>query len=410
MAGSGCIGLLSLSWLSLACDNAAPARMSTNESTGKPDTMTPAAATSGDAASSAATASETRPASMSMRMAAPASMVKRMPPSAAGGAAPPQPSAAGTTAPVDADAGAAASGEPTRTSTATTLPELCSGCAAEARDAMDMTVHLHHVHLNVKNREQSALFYEKYFHAERVLLNGTTEALHVAPTLMLLDEKPSAPDGNLPTALQHMGWGAADTGAWYEAAHAQGIAPDTRGFTLFNTNETPTIGDPGSGAIVALSGNVPACFPVPDAVSYMYVLGPDQERIEVWSGVDGRVNHVHFTTADLAATSGWYQRFLGFPSTTPLLSYQFFLDDIVFFYEAIGTPTDYKPTDDHTLGHVALAVTDLSAWRKRADEQSIEVVSEPAAAHGFMSFFVRGPDGLLIELVQAAKPSELCPN
>jgi catechol 2,3-dioxygenase-like lactoylglutathione lyase family enzyme len=61
------------------------------------------------------------------------------------------------------------------------------------------------------------------------------------------------------------------------------------------------------------------------------------------------------------------------------------------------------------LGHVALAVTDLDAWRKRAQDQNIEVVSESAAAHGFTSFFVRGPDGLLIELVQAAKYPELCP-
>jgi catechol 2,3-dioxygenase-like lactoylglutathione lyase family enzyme len=314
-----------------------------------------------------------------------------------------QPSAAGSSAPTstaDADAGAAPSA---------TLPDLCSGCAQETRDTMDMKIHLHHVHLNVKNREQSRQFYEKHFHAERVLLNGTSEALHVAPTLILMDEQPDAPDSNLPTALQHMGWGAADTGAWYEAAHAQGISPDTRGFTLFNTNETPTIGDPGSGAIIALSGEVPACFPVPDVAAYMYVLGPDLERIEIWSGADGRVNHMHFTTADLAATSSWYQKFLGLPSMTPLLSYQFFLDDILFFYEPIGAAADYKPTDDHALGHVALAVADLDAWRMRVQQQNIEVVSERAAAHGFMSFFVRGPDGLLIELVQAAKSAELCP-
>lgn len=311
-----------------------------------------------------------------------------------------QPPAAGTQAAVsnDADAGATIS-----------LPDLCSGCAGETRDAKDMTVHLHHVHLNVKNREQSAQFYEKYFHAQRVLLNGTTEALHVAPTLILLDEQPSAPDSNLPTALQHMGWGSADTGKWYEQAHAQGIAPDTRGFTLFNTNETPTVGEAGSGAIIALSGDIPACFPIPDTASYMYVLGPDRERIEVWSGADGRVNHMHFTTADLAATSDWYQKLLNLPSMTPLLSYQFFLDDILFFYEPIGAAADYKPTDDHALGHVALAVADLAAWRKRVQDLNVEVISEPAAAHGFKSFFVRGPDGLLIELVQAAKNAELCP-
>jgi catechol 2,3-dioxygenase-like lactoylglutathione lyase family enzyme len=318
---------------------------------------------------------------------------------AAAGVVAAQPAVAGAQASVDADAG-----------TDPQLPDLCSGCAQEPREPTDMTVHLHHVHLNVKSRQQSMQFYEQYFKAQRVLLNGTTQALHVAPTLLLLDERAPAPDGSLPTALQHMGWGSADTAAWYEAAHAQGVQPDTRGLTLFGTNETPTVGEPGSGVLIALSGDVPACFPIPDRASYMYVLGPDQERIEVWSGADGRVNHMHFTAADLNATSAWFQKFLGLPSTTPLLSYQFFVDDILFFFETIGVAADYKPTDDHVLGHVAFAVTDLQAWRTRVQQQNIDLVAEPAAAHGFNSFFVRGPDGLLIELVESAKNPELCPQ
>jgi hypothetical protein len=32
-----------------------------------------------------------------------------------------------------------------------------------------------------------------------------------------------------------------------------------------------------------------------------------------------------------------------------------------------------------------------------------------AEVHGFKSFFVRGPDGMLIELVQAAPLADLCP-
>ena len=209
--------------LAAGCNNPAPASMSDA-----------ASMLSGSAASPQA-----QPADGSTRQAQPAAAA-----AASGGAGRPaiarmpammnkptsQPAAAGMSArpaPDDADAGAAPSGK--------TLPALCSGCAQETRDPADMTAHLHHVHLNVKSREQSVQFYQKYFHAERVLLNATTEALHVAPTLILLDEQPSAPDSNLPTALQHMGWGAADTGAWYAQAHAQGIEPDTRGGTLFNT-------------------------------------------------------------------------------------------------------------------------------------------------------------------------------
>jgi hypothetical protein len=41
----------------------------------------------------------------------------------------------------------------------------------------------------------------------------------------------------------------------------------------------------------------------------MCVLGPDEERIEIWSGEDLKLNHFHFTAANLAATASSYRRF-----------------------------------------------------------------------------------------------------
>jgi len=274
-----------------------------------------------------------------------------------------------------------------------------------------MTLHLHHVHLNTVDRAMSEGFYTKFLAAEKVRLNDAADALHVAPILFLIEQLDHAPKSELPTAFQHVGFGSADPAAWYENAHAQGVMPDTRGNTLFNTNETPTVGAPGSGMTMLdlLGANRPSCFPVPDAFSYMYVLGPDQERIEVWSGAAERVNHVHFTTADLTATVSWYERFLGVRPTNAALFAAFYLDDILFFYEPIGSAADYAATDDHVLGHVAFSVTALAPWIERAKAQAIEIVAEPAPNAGFMSFFVRGPDGLLIELVEAAPSPELCP-
>lgn len=271
-----------------------------------------------------------------------------------------------------------------------------------------MSIHLHHVHMNVANRERSESFYEKFLAAKRVTLNGATEALHTAPVLLLLDEVAQPPKSDLPTALQHVGFGSSDVPAWYASAHQQGVAPDTRGFTLFNTGETPSTDT--SGLFGLLTGGQPSsmCTKPADKFEYMYVLGPDKERIEVWTGADLRVNHVHFTTPDVASTASWYQRFLGITNAPNLTFYLFNVDDIVFFFEAIGERGDYKPTDDYVLGHVAFSVTDLDAWLKRAQDQSIEIVAQPALVNGFKSFFVRGPDGVLIELVQAAPQKELC--
>lgn len=273
-----------------------------------------------------------------------------------------------------------------------------------------MTIHLHHVHMNVAERERSYRFYETHLDARRVRLNGASEALQASPVLLLLDQTETAPNAALPTGIQHIGWGSQDPAAWYERAHAAGVEPDTRGNTLFNTGPSPTVGAPGSGATMftLLGAQPPACFPIPDAFSYIYVLGPDQERIEIWSGADLRVNHLHFTTADLATTVGWYERFLGIQVSNSGLFAAWFLDDILFFFEPIGNASDYRPTDDHVLAHVGLAVSNLDTWRMRAQEQQLEVVAEPAQAHGFQSFFVRAPDGVLLELVEATTSNELC--
>lgn len=313
-----------------------------------------------------------------------------------GGAASPR--AGGGAARDDADAGP-------------TGDQICSGCAGEVVDAMDMTIHLHHVHLKSADRERSFAFYEKFLAAKRVELNGVTDALLTTPILLLVDQVTEAPRSALPVALQHVGFGSTNVTMWYDAAHAQGVMPDTRGNTLFNTNETPTESGPTLDLSGLLSTNVPACYPKSDTFGYMYVLGPDQERIEIWSGTDQRVNHVHFTSPDIPTTGAWYQQFLGIEGgSLPLVTYQFFLDDILFFFEPIADAASYQPTDDFVLSHIAFSVANLAAWRERARMQQIQVVSEPAMVNGFLSFFVRGPDGTLIELVQAAPSKLLCPG
>lgn len=320
---------------------------------------------------------------------------------------------AGSGTPANTNAGAGAGGG-TSPSGAGGMgsPSFCSGCSQENPNKMDMTVHLHHVHLNVTSRETTEQFYEKHLGAKRIKLNDTSEALHTEPVMLLMDETATPPDSNLPTALQHVGWGSSDVGAWYDKAHQDGVEPDTRaGFTLFNTNDTPTIGEKmtGGNPLTLFGMAPPPCVPESDNFSYMYVLGPDKERIEVWSGADLRVNHVHFTTPDVTMTSSWYTKFLGMPANSNINIYLVYVDDILFFFEPIGVASDYKPTDDHSIGHIAFSVTDLGAWMQRAQDQKVEVVAPPAPSNGFMSFFVRGPDGLLVELVQAEPLKELCP-
>jgi len=214
----------------------------------------------------------------------------------------------------------------------------------------------------------------------------------------------AAASSALPTALQHVGWGASDPFEWYRDAHENGVEPDTRGHTLFQTDDEPTAAGTGQMFEQLIGTDPQGCFSVQDEIAYMYVLGPDEERIELWSGQDGHVNHLHFTTTDVAGTLDWYRQFLD----TDTRMGAFFLDGLLFFFEADGEASSYEPTESHVLGHLAFSVTDLSAWRERVDSLSIDVVAEPAEVHGFESFFVRGPDNVLIELVPAAPLPMLC--
>lgn len=274
----------------------------------------------------------------------------------------------------------------------------CDGCDD------DMSIHLHHVHLNVSDRARSMAFYKEHFGATEV--SDDADALRAQTVLLRFDEVDPAPKSGLPTTLQHVGFGSSDPVAWFDTAAAAGVEADTRGHTLFNTDDKPTVAGPGSLLEASLGIPVPACFPVADELAYIYVLGPDLERIELWSGVDGRINHVHFTTADPAATLAWYGALLDLDADTG----SFFLDDILFFFEADGEAADYGVTDDHVLDHLALSVTDLSAWRARVEALELEVVAGPKETHGFDHFFVRGPDGVLIELLEAAPVPGLCPD
>ncbi|MDD9970464.1 MAG: VOC family protein [Myxococcales bacterium] len=271
----------------------------------------------------------------------------------------------------------------------------------EAEGTESTAIRLHHVHMNVTNRERSTSFYQEFFEAQPTNLAGST-ALQAGPYLLLFDEVADPPSYSLRSALQHVGFGSSDPIAWFEHASALGIEPDTRGETLLQTASTPTVtGNPG-GFAAALRISIPACFTLPDLVAYMYLIGPDEERVELWSGADAHINHLHFTTSDLSATMPFYERLLGIkavPATLPNSS-SFFLDDILFFFEQLGDASDHADTESHVLAHLGLAVTDLAAWRTRADEQGLELVQDIEEAHGFRSFFIRGPDGMLLELLE----------
>jgi catechol 2,3-dioxygenase-like lactoylglutathione lyase family enzyme len=277
------------------------------------------------------------------------------------------------------------------------VPLLCSGCPAERPNHADVAIRLHHVHLNVRDVRETVGFYEKFFGAREVWLNDHETALWADPILLLLDEA----DGDLPdaleTGLEHVGLGVADPVTWFDDASREGLEIDTR-------NGAPTA--PVSMPLpVQLS---PFVDPNLDTFAYVYVRGPNHERIEVWSGLD-RFRHVHFLSREVDKTVAWYGQLL---NATPLVASAadtFGLGNglplaggVQLFYASAPTTGELVPTDDLPVSHIAFSVTDLDAMLARCEQLSLELVTSiTRTEHGFRSFFLRGPEHVLIELVEA---------
>jgi glyoxylase I family protein len=147
-------------------------------------------------------------------------------------------------------------------------------------------------------------------------------------------------------------------------------------------------------------------------LSFIYLRGPDGERTEVYNvgtvvvaGHEAEAKefqHVHFITPDVDATSAWYSALFDQPVNSNALGRDITVDRTSLFFNDSLMPNSSAASDDRPLGHIAFSVSDLDMLRDHSDKLAIEIVAEPKLApEGFRSFFVRAPDQVLIELVEA---------
>jgi catechol 2,3-dioxygenase-like lactoylglutathione lyase family enzyme len=259
---------------------------------------------------------------------------------------------------------------------------LCSGCPSEHRDPKDTQIRIHHVHLNSHDVAESNAFYAKFFGTEPVRLNGVRDALWAEPILFLIDQVDYTFTEQLQMGFEHAGIGVDDPTAWFDAASKQGLVADTR-----------------NGA--------PEMVGTLNEFTYIYVRGPNGERIEVWSGLK-KFRHLHFMTPNVDETVAWYQALLGVAPMMPNsaatlgLANAIELDGAQLNFLAIPVIDTFIETDHQPIGHFALSVPNLDALYERAQQLGLTIVSPPAPTDfGFRSFFVRAPQKALMELVEA---------
>jgi len=255
--------------------------------------------------------------------------------------------------------------------------------------------HFHHVHLNATDPQKTFEFYEQVFGAKRVRFRDTSNALFTGRGFLLVNKVDRAPNDLETTAIRHIGWAGVD--GPNEFAWWKGKGLD------FHTPLTP------------LGQNW-----------FFYIWGPDRSIAEIYTGDKNHwFNHVHYSVDDVAATAGWYEKHLAmrFPEnakrprpSNPAERWgtSARVDDISFvliykdhYYadseKRLTAGRKLEPTQGSPVDHIAFSYENIQPAFDRMKAAGVQI-AEPIAmrpADNLKSFFVHGPDNVLIEIVEA---------
>lgn len=255
----------------------------------------------------------------------------------------------------------------------------------------------HHVHLNSMNPQESMIYYRKFFSAVPVKYRGVSPALLTDRSFIFYNQVDAAAPAELKSAIWHIGWGGVDGPSehqWRKEAGAEFHTPLTE---LGNEH-------------------------------YMYLRGPDGELIEVWTGYKhNRFGHIHLLAEDVNATSQWYIDQLGLEarrrevpaptSNDPNMregrwANQVSADNVIinvfgkpkgparWFPE--GAPEKFEMTEGRVIDHLAFSYARIEPVLERMKASGVEIIApiREQSDYRIKSFFVRAPDGVLVEIVQ----------
>jgi len=245
--------------------------------------------------------------------------------------------------------------------------------------------HLHHVHMNVSDIGRTTEFYQRIFGVVPIKYNNKVPALMMERSFLFLNKMDAGKIGNHEmTGLTHVSWSTVDGNQEFQWLKSQGVE--------FYTPVSEFL--PGS--------------------TYMYLYGPDKEVIEVFDYQrHHRFNHIHMVAKDAKQTAQWFHTLIN--SQNEIVSGLWSvenqsIDNVAVSIFPIGarfTPREnngtLRMTDNTQLDHIAFSFRDLDAAYTRIKKLGIEIVKPMAldSDYGFRHFFVRAPNGVLVELVEA---------
>ncbi|TMU56199.1 VOC family protein [Flagellimonas algicola] len=245
----------------------------------------------------------------------------------------------------------------------------------------------HHIHLNVSDINKSLAFYEKYFGAKRIIYRGKSDALFTEKSFLLLDEVKVAPETHDGTSLWHIGWSGVDGPSEFDWRVKEGIEVHT------------------------------PINPLNDS-HWMYFFGPDKEIVEVFTGNKNHTfEHIHLLATDVDETMYWFESHLGLAPeyesaqtwATGLFKWnRLYVGNINITVngkpveERTWFPSEFRLTDGTSLDHLAFSFENIDPVFEQMVSSKVEIVRgiETDQIQGLKSFFVRGPNQLLIEVVE----------
>lgn len=267
----------------------------------------------------------------------------------------------------------------------------------------------HHIHINAVDPAKSIEFYKTMFSAVPVKFHDVANGLLTDRSFILFNKVDQPAPWKLESGLYHIGWGGVDGPSEFKWRNEKGVEWETPLSTLGNNY-------------------------------YMYAYGPDKEVIEVWTGFQhNRFGHVHLLSENVEEATNWYVQNLNLQGPArvapkpppapkdfksdpdnPLNVFRYLwssavstVNDVTINIFAMPSkdtvnwwayePLDHLvPSDGRAIDHIAFSYRDIKPVYERMKANGVEIVDDikHRDEFGIDSFFVRGPDKVLIEIVQ----------
>ena len=260
--------------------------------------------------------------------------------------------------------------------------------------------HFHHVHLNSTDPAAAITFYTTHLSGEKATFDGT-DAVWTQASWLLFNKVKRPPPADAISPLFHIGWGAEDMKAEFVRQIQLG--------TTFQTVLTDGVELFGGGTR--------------DRNFFMYLDGPDHATIEVQSAPHHNFMHVHLFSDDPVAAAKWYETHLGLTARSQLATERAFrgiptgpsassqLDNVTFFWYPTAHAkalyggqwagrSAYATNRGRAIDHVAISVDSLEPAIARLRAEGVAILTAPRDVGHMRSAFVKGPDGMEIELVE----------